>query len=55
MKRVRREARVCKAGTKEKRSPDGLNCPNQNTVKKHELLVFYKTWKMNNEIQLTKK
>ena len=35
-------------------SVDGLNYPNQNE-NKHDLLVFYKTWKKYDEIQLTNK
>ena len=42
----------CKTG-KEKKSPDGLLHPNQNN-NKHNIVVFYKTWKKYNEIQLTK-
>ena len=43
-----------KAGTKEKRSPDGLSLPNQNIINKHNMVVFYKIRKNYNEIQLIK-
>ena len=43
-----------KAGTK-KRSPDGLSQHNQNKIIKHNIAIFNKKWKTNNEIQLTKK
>ena len=42
------------AGTN-KRSPDGLSNPNQNTIIKQNMVIFYKKWKKYNEIQLTKK
>ena len=43
-----------KAGTN-KRSPDGLSHPNQNTIIiKQNMVIFYKKWKKYNEIQLTK-
>ena len=41
------------AGTN-KRSPDGLSHPNRNTIIINNLVKFYKKWKKNNEIQLTK-
>ena len=37
------------AGTKEKKSPDGQNYPNQNKIIKN-WLVFYKRWKKYIEI-----
>ena len=44
-----------KTGTN-KRSPDGLSHPNQNTILINEqhMVIFYKKWKKYNEIQLTK-
>ena len=42
-----------RAGTN-KRSPDGLSHPNRNTIITNNLVKFYKKWKKNNEIQLTK-
>ena len=41
------------AGTNN-RSPDGLAHPNQNTIIINNQVKFYKKWKKNNEIQLTK-
>ena len=40
-----------------KRSPDSLSHPNRNTIIiiKHNMAIFYKKWKKDNEIQLTKK
>ena len=36
-----------KAGTQEKRSPDGPNYRNQNTINnEHNMAVFYKIWKV---------
>ena len=42
-----------KAGTN-KSSPDGLSHPNRNTIIINNLVKFYKKWKKNNEIQLTR-
>ena len=46
---------ISKAGTN-KRSPDDLLHPNQNTIiiNKQNVVIFYKKWKKYNEIQLTK-
>ena len=41
------------AGTK-KRSPDGLSHTSLNTIIINNPVKFYKKWKKNNEIQLTK-
>ena len=41
------------AGTN-KTSPDGLSHNNRNTIIINNLVKFYKKWKNNNEIQLTK-
>ena len=44
-----------KAGTKEKRSPNGLNYPNQNIILINIIwYFFYKILKKYNSIQLTK-
>ena len=40
---------------KNKRNPDGLSHPNQNTITINNLVKFYKKWKKINEIQLTNK
>ena len=55
---------ISKAGTKQQAgmkqqagtSPDGLSHPNQNIIIiiNKILLLFYKIWKKNNEIQSTK-
>ena len=42
-----------KAGTN-KRSPDGLSQPNQNTILINIIVLYYNMWKKHNEIQLTK-
>ena len=44
-----------KAGTN-KRSPDGISHPNQNTIiyNKQNVVIFYKKLKKYNKIQLTK-
>ena len=45
-----------KAGTKEKRRPDSLSLPNQNTILKNiKLHYFTRYGKHYNKIQLTKK
>ena len=43
-----------KARTKERKSPDGLSYPNQNTIILTQFVSIYKIWKKYNEIQLTK-
>ena len=44
-----------KAGTKEKRSPEGLNDSNQNTIIVNIICQYFiRDGKSNNEIQLTK-
>ena len=53
-RRLEEDMEKSKAATKEKRSPDGLNYPNQNTINKPNLLVFYKRWKKYHEIHLRK-
>ena len=42
-----------KAGTN-KRSPDGLSHPNENTIIKKIMWKYFIRWKKYNEIQLTK-
>ena len=37
------------------RSPDDLSLRNQNNINKHNIVVFYKTWKKYNEIRLKPK
>ena len=46
-----------KAGTKKKiPNSEGLSHPNQNRKNnKHNMIIFYKKWKMYNKIHLTKK
>ena len=43
-----------KAGRKQR--SDGLSLPTQSKYNKnkHKIVIFYKKWKKNNEIQLTK-